>query len=65
MACTSASGRLTGPTGQRILDNMTAAVRCRDLARIRTDIPSRTPQTASHPPRCPHPADVVTLLDLW
>ena len=54
-ACTSASGRLTGRRGQRILDNMTAAVRCRDLARMRTDIPSRTPQTASHPPRCPHP----------
>ena len=46
---------LTGRIGQRILDNMTAAVRCRDLARMRTDIPSRTPQTASHPPRCPHP----------
>lgn len=60
-----ASGRLTGRTGQRVLDNMETAIRCRDLARMRTDIPvARTPD-GQPSPSLPAPADVVTLLNLW
>jgi DNA polymerase-1 len=61
----AASGRLAGRSGQRILDNMATAIRCRDLARMRTDIPvPRTP--GGQPSRLlPSPADIVTTLDLW
>jgi hypothetical protein len=33
------SGCLTGRVGQRVLDNLDAAIKCRDLARMRTSIP--------------------------
>jgi DNA polymerase I len=45
----------SGRTGQRVLDNMATAIRCRDLARMRTDSPSRTFQTAGRPLCCPRP----------
>ena len=61
-----ASGRLTGRTGQRVLDNMATAIRCRDLARMRTDVPvAHVPDGRPSPLLPPAPADVVTLLDLW
>jgi 5'-3' exonuclease len=60
-----ASGRLSGRTGQLVLDNLDTAIRCRDLARMRTDIP--VPCTPSGRPSSalPAPASIVTLLDLW
>ena len=60
-----ASGRLTGRTGQRVLDNMATAIRCRDLARMRTDVPVGHVLDGQPSPSLPAPADVVTLLDLW
>ncbi|HEY1619811.1 MAG TPA: 5'-3' exonuclease H3TH domain-containing protein, partial [Streptosporangiaceae bacterium] len=60
-----ASGRLTGRTGQRVLDNMATAIRCRDLARMRTDVPVAHAPDGRPSPLLPAPADVVTLLDLW
>jgi DNA polymerase-1 len=60
-----ASGRLTGRTGQLVLDNLDAALRCRDLARMRTDIPIPRTLNGRPSPLLPAPADVVTLLDLW
>jgi len=60
-----ASGRLTGRTGQRVLDNMATAIRCRDLARMRTDVPVAHAPAGRPSPLLPAPADVVTLLDLW
>jgi DNA polymerase I len=60
-----ASGRLTGRTGQRILDNMATAIRCRDLARMRTDVPVAHASDGRPSPSLPAPADVVTLLGLW
>ena len=55
-----ASGRLADRTGQRVLDNLATAMKCRDLARMRTDVPVPTAPTGR-----PSPADVVTMLDLW
>jgi hypothetical protein len=49
-----ASGRLAGRTGQRVLDNLATAMKCRDLARMRTDVPVPTAPTGRHP-LCPHP----------
>lgn len=60
-----ASGRLTGRTGRRVLDNMAAAIKCRDLARMRTDVPLAHAPDGRPSPLLPAPADVVTLLDLW
>ena len=60
-----ASGRLTGRTGQRIIDNMATAIRCRDLARMRTDVPVAHASDGRPSPSLPAPADVVTLLGLW
>lgn len=60
-----ASGRLTGRTGQRVLDNMATAMRCRDLARMRTDVPVAHAPDGQPSPSLPAPADVVTLLGLW
>jgi DNA polymerase-1 len=60
-----ASGRLVGRTGQRVLDNLASAMKCRDLARMRTDVPVPTAPTGRPSPALPAPADVVTMLDLW
>jgi DNA polymerase-1 len=60
-----ASGRLTGRTGQRVLDNMATAIRCRDLARMRTDVPVAHAPDGQPSPSLPAPADVITLLNLW
>jgi DNA polymerase-1 len=60
-----ASGRLTGRTGQRVLDNMATAIRCRDLARMRTDVPVAHAPDGQPSPSLPAPADVTTLLNLW
>jgi DNA polymerase-1 len=60
-----ASGRLTGRIGQRILDNMATAIRCRDLARMRTDVPVAHATDGQPSPSLPAPAEVITLLDLW
>jgi DNA polymerase I len=60
-----ASGRLTGRTGQRVLDNMATAIRCRDLARMRTDVPVPYVSDGQPSPSLPAPADVITLLNLW
>jgi hypothetical protein len=48
-----------------VLDNLDTAIRCRDLARMRTDIP--VPRTLSGQPSrlLPAPADIDTKLDLW
>jgi len=60
-----ASGRLTGRTGQRVLDNMATAIRCRNLARMRTDVPVAHAPDGQPSPSLPAPADVITLLNLW
>jgi DNA polymerase-1 len=60
-----APGRLTGRTGQRVLNNMETAIRCRDLARMRTDVPVAHAPDGRPSPSLPAPADVVTLLDRW
>jgi hypothetical protein len=52
-------------TGQRILDNMATAIRCRDLARMRTDVPVSHVPDGQPSPSLPAPADVVKLLNLW
>jgi hypothetical protein len=53
---------LAGRTGQRVLDNLATAMKCRDLARMSTDVPVPTAPTCRPSPA---PADVVTMLDLW
>jgi DNA polymerase I len=60
-----ASGRLTGRIGQRVLDNMAAAIRCRDLARMRTDVAVAHAPDGRPSPSLPAPADVIMLLSLW
>jgi DNA polymerase-1 len=59
-----ASGRLAGKTVQRVLDNLDTAMKYRDLARMRTDVPVPSP-TSLPSPALPAPADVVTMLELW
>jgi hypothetical protein len=44
---------------------MAAAIRCRDLARMRTDVPVANPLADQPSPSLPAPADVITLLNLW
>lgn len=59
------SGRLKGRTGQLVLDNLDAALRCRDLARMRSDVPVPQAPNGRLSPVLPAPADVITSLDLW
>jgi DNA polymerase-1 len=60
-----ASGRLTGRTRQLVLGNLDAAIRSRDLTRMRTDVAITHTPTGQVPPELPAPADVVARLDLW
>ncbi|MGH3247904.1 MAG: 5'-3' exonuclease [Trebonia sp.] len=60
-----ASGRLAGRSGQRVLDNLATAMKCRDLARMRTDILLPSTPTGRPSPALPAPADVVAMLGLW
>ncbi|MGH3296354.1 MAG: hypothetical protein ACRDP7_31615 [Trebonia sp.] len=45
--------------------NVATAIRCRDLARMRTDVPGANAPAGQPSPSLPAPADIVTLLDLW
>jgi hypothetical protein len=46
---------LTSRTGQRGLDNIATAIRCRDLAPCAPASPSSAARPASRQPCCPHP----------
>lgn len=59
------SGRLTGRTGQLVRDGFNEALACRDLARMRTDIPLPNLVFDSSSPLLPAPADIVGTLHLW
>lgn len=60
-----ASRGLTGRVGQRVLDNLPAAMKCRDLARMRTGIPVPSMPDGRSSPVLPASADVVAMLGLW
>ncbi|GLZ09703.1 hypothetical protein Acsp03_71690 [Actinomadura sp. NBRC 104412] len=60
-----ASGRLVGKKGRLVLENLEHAIRCRDLARLRHDIPLPTTPTGHASPALPLAAEVLALLDLW
>ena len=58
------SGRLTGRIGQLVADNLEVAKRCRDLTRMRTDVPLPIMPSAEPSAFLPAAADVLTALDL-
>lgn len=59
------SGRLTGAKGRRVLDHWETALRCRDLIRMRTDVPTGQAVTGLPTLPLPRPGDVLTKLGLW
>jgi DNA polymerase-1 len=60
-----ASDRLTRRTGYLIRDGFQAALTCRDLARMRTDIPLPVLPVDQPSPLLPASAAMVDMLQLW
>jgi len=60
-----ASGRLAGRKGRLVLDNLEHAIGCRDLIRLRHDLPLPVAPTGHASPALPAAAEVLTLLELW
>ncbi|WP_406220858.1 5'-3' exonuclease H3TH domain-containing protein [Streptomyces decoyicus] len=59
------SGRLTGAKGAAINDSWTVALRCRELSRMRRDVPVGWQATGHVSPALPRPADVIEKLGMW
>ena len=60
-----ASGRLTGRGGTLVRDSLDTAVRCREMARMRTDVPIPALLVDRPSPPLPAPARLLDTLSLW